>query len=137
MSEEGRMNDPEIDRILTKQDEIAPSSGFVASVMDAVRCEALAPPPIPFPWKRALPVLLLAALAVTLVAAAGIAIISQPAGGSVAVRIASHTPSLPTPAVPPSLLKGAIGTAVVWTGLALLLALVSVKASLRMASSRT
>jgi len=29
--------------------------GFLASVMDRVREEAAAPPPIPFPWKRALP----------------------------------------------------------------------------------
>ena len=37
------------------KDEIVPSSGFTASVMDAVMREATAPPPIPFPWKRALP----------------------------------------------------------------------------------
>jgi cell division protein FtsX len=35
--------------------EIAPSSGFVNSVMDAVRSDAAGPPPIPFPWKYALP----------------------------------------------------------------------------------
>jgi hypothetical protein len=46
--------DQELDRILLKS-EILPSSGFTASVMDAVRCEAAAPPPIPFPWKWALP----------------------------------------------------------------------------------
>jgi hypothetical protein len=47
------MND-EFDRIMSEE-EILPSSGFAASVMDAVRREAAAPPPIPFPWKRALP----------------------------------------------------------------------------------
>jgi hypothetical protein len=47
------MND-EFDRIMS-EDEILPSSGFAASVMDAVRREAAIPPPIPFPWKRALP----------------------------------------------------------------------------------
>jgi hypothetical protein len=47
------MND-EFDRIMS-EDEILPSSGFAASVMEAVRREAAAPPPIPFPWKRALP----------------------------------------------------------------------------------
>ena len=29
--------------------------GHAASVMDAVRREALTPPPLPFPWGRALP----------------------------------------------------------------------------------
>ncbi len=47
------MND-EFDRILSEE-EILPSSGFAVSVMEAVRREAAAPPPIPFPWKRALP----------------------------------------------------------------------------------
>ena len=50
----------ELDRIISREDEIVPSSGFVASVMDAVRQEAAASqpipfPPIPFPWLRALP----------------------------------------------------------------------------------
>jgi hypothetical protein len=50
----------ELDRIISREDEIVPSSGFVASVMDAVRQEAAASqpipfPPIPFPWVRALP----------------------------------------------------------------------------------
>lgn len=129
------MNDPEIDNILSKQDEIVPSSGFVVSVMDAVRREAAAPPPIPFPWKRALPVLLLAALAVTLVVVVGVAIIAQPAAGSVASRIAAQAQSLPAPLMPVPLLQGVIGTAALWTGLALLLAFVSVKLSIRMASS--
>lgn len=46
--------DRELDRILSET-EILPSSGFTASVMDAVRREATAPPAIPFPWKWALP----------------------------------------------------------------------------------
>lgn len=50
----------EIDRILAAEDEILPSSGFLASVMERVQQEAAAPPPIPFPWKRALPGMLLA-----------------------------------------------------------------------------
>src|SRR5206468_12240322 len=41
--------------------------GFVASVMDAVRREATVPPPIPFPWKRALPGLAVAGLTLGLV----------------------------------------------------------------------
>jgi hypothetical protein len=49
------MRDNEIDRILSQENQIAPSSGFVHSVMGSVRREAAAPPPIPFPWPRALP----------------------------------------------------------------------------------
>jgi hypothetical protein len=44
-----------IDEILGSEPELVPSSGFPASVMERVREEAAAPPPIPFPWKRALP----------------------------------------------------------------------------------
>jgi len=45
----------EIDRILAAEEALVPSSGFLASVMERVREEASAPAPIPFPWKRALP----------------------------------------------------------------------------------
>jgi len=44
-----------IDRILASEEELVPTSGFLASVMERVREEATAPPPIPFPWKRAIP----------------------------------------------------------------------------------
>jgi len=44
-----------IDRILETEEPLLPSSGFLASVMQGVREEAAAPPPIPFPWKRVLP----------------------------------------------------------------------------------
>jgi hypothetical protein len=50
----------EIGRILAGEDELMPSSGFAASVMEQVRQEAALPAPIPFPWKRAIPLLLLA-----------------------------------------------------------------------------
>jgi hypothetical protein len=49
------MKEEELDRILSAEREILPSPGFAASVMRAVREEACAPPPIPFPWKRLLP----------------------------------------------------------------------------------
>lgn len=50
-----------LDRILSIEEELVPSSGFAASVMDRVREEAAAPQPIPFPWKRVLPGITLAA----------------------------------------------------------------------------
>jgi hypothetical protein len=46
------MKPDELDCILSADDEIVPASGLVASVMDLVRREASAPPPIPFPWAR-------------------------------------------------------------------------------------
>jgi hypothetical protein len=49
------MNDNDLDRMLMESEEIVPSCGFVASVMEAVQQEAAAPAPIPFPWKWALP----------------------------------------------------------------------------------
>jgi hypothetical protein len=55
------MNRDQIDAILANEDEIVPSSGFLARVMEKVQDEAVAPPPIPFPWKRAIPGFVLAA----------------------------------------------------------------------------
>ena len=55
------MTDDRINKILATEEELVPSSGFLASVMDRVREEAAAPPPIPFPWKRAIPGIVVAA----------------------------------------------------------------------------
>jgi hypothetical protein len=44
-----------IDGILASEEEIVPSSGFLAGVMERVEEEARMPALIPFPWKRALP----------------------------------------------------------------------------------
>jgi hypothetical protein len=49
-----------MDEILAGEEELVPSSGFTALVMDRVRGEADAPAPIPFPWKRAVPGMVLA-----------------------------------------------------------------------------
>ena len=57
------MTNEDLDRILSGEDEIVPSAGFTALVMENIRSEATAPPPIPFPWKRALPGLVLVGLA--------------------------------------------------------------------------
>lgn len=54
-TEQDEAKSPHIDRILAADDALLPSSGFLAAVMERVREEAAAPPPIPFPWKRALP----------------------------------------------------------------------------------
>jgi hypothetical protein len=60
------MKPDDLDRWLADEEPIVPSSGFTASVMDAVAREASAPPAIPFPWTRALPGL--ASLVVALLA---------------------------------------------------------------------
>lgn len=52
------MKDESIDCILSSEEEILPSSGFAASVMERIREEAATPiafPPISFPWKRIVP----------------------------------------------------------------------------------
>jgi hypothetical protein len=50
-----------MDAILASEEAIAPSSGFLAAVMEQVQEEARTPAPIPFPWKRAVPGFVLAA----------------------------------------------------------------------------
>lgn len=127
MAEGGSMNDPEIDRILSQQDEILPSSGFTAAVMEAVRREAAAPPPIAFPWKRALPGVVAAALALALVMFVGVAAIVQVSRGAISLHVATVAPVLP-----PVTGQGGIGSVVGWTALALLATLVSVKLSMRL-----
>jgi hypothetical protein len=55
----------DLDRILSQEDAILPSSGFTARVMDAVTEEASATVPIPFPWKRAVPGLIVCLILAT------------------------------------------------------------------------
>src|ERR1035438_7135157 len=55
----------EIGRILATEEELMPSSGFQASVMDRVRQEAALPAPTPFPWMKAILVILVASGAVS------------------------------------------------------------------------
>lgn len=51
----------DLDAILASEADLVPSSGFLAAVMERVEGEAIAPPPIPFPWKRMLPGMVIAA----------------------------------------------------------------------------
>jgi hypothetical protein len=125
----------EMHRILSHEDEILPSSGFAVSVMEAVRREAAAPPPIPFPWKRALPGLVAGGLAVALALAAGVVAIAQLGRASTAPQLSMSLPSILPPILGSGLQHNLAGAAS-WTVLALLLALVSVKLSMRLASGR-
>jgi hypothetical protein len=124
-------DEAEINSILSREDEILPSSGFATSVMDAVRREATTPAPIPFPWKRALPGLVVGAFAIALVLVAGIMAVAQ-AGKATAPQV-----SMSSPSVAPLLFHGGgIESAATWTVLALLVAFVSVKLSVRLTSGR-
>jgi len=81
--------DQRIDSILAAEDELLPSSGFLASVMEQVEQEAAMPPRLPFPWKRVIPGILFTAAAFTY-------------GGYKLARLgpsALPAPSLPLPAL--------------------------------------
>lgn len=129
---ENMMNDAEIDPVLAGQNELLPSAGFVASVMDAVRREAAAPPPIPFPWKRALAGLVLAVVALGLLAAFGVFAVTQHTGGSIVPQAAGNLSWRLAQG-----LQEKIKTAALWTTLALLGTFVTVKLSMRLAVGRT
>jgi hypothetical protein len=49
------MEHDHLDEILSSAYDIVPSPAFITNVMAAVREEATALPPIPFPWSRAVP----------------------------------------------------------------------------------
>jgi hypothetical protein len=109
------MRGEDIDLVLARDDNIVPSSGFTASVMDAVTRDATTPPPIPFPWKRALPGLTWC-LAVNI-------------GFLVSSLRSSHTASpAPDVAVLSTVLAGAA-----WIAAALVVSLASVALSTRIA----
>jgi hypothetical protein len=127
-------DEDEIDRMLSREDEILPSSGFALSVMDAVRREAAAPPPIPFPWKRALPGLVVVGVALALALVAVVTAIVQTIVQTSRVTTPQSSPSVPS--VMPALFNGSMESALIWIGLALLTAFVSVKLSMRLAFGR-
>jgi hypothetical protein len=100
--------------------------------MDAVRREAAAPPPIPFPWKRALLGLVVGGLVLVFTLVAGIAAMVQLVTTSTIPQVSASLPS------PGQLgLHGDLASAASWAALALLLAFLSVKFSMRLAASRT
>ncbi|HVN77843.1 MAG TPA: hypothetical protein VMW38_02495 [Terriglobia bacterium] len=119
----------DIDRILSEQEEILPSSGFVNSVMDAVRQEAATPPPIPFPWKRALPGLIVAGLTIVLALVAGLVPLFRE------VRALPPSPTLVLEFA--SALEAAKSVGAGWIFLALFLALASLKFSMRLAGAKS
>jgi len=67
------MRKDDIDRILSEEEEIVPSAGFLSGVMGVVQREAVEPAPIPFPWRRALPGILAAIFVLSFAFVAGLA----------------------------------------------------------------
>jgi hypothetical protein len=65
-------------------DELAPSSGFVQSVMESIQAQAAEPPPIAFPWRRILPG------SVAILCSALVFVV-------VFLRHGGHAPTLPVP----------------------------------------
>ena len=80
----GNLASSNLDRILLERDLLPPSSGFAASVLDAVQSQASSP--IPFPWKRALPgfaaLLLTLAIVVRMILTAAQSIVQSPASAN-------------------------------------------------------
>jgi hypothetical protein len=116
----------ELNRILAAEDEIVPTSGFAAAVMHAVRSEAEAPRPIPFPWRRALPGAIAAVVALTLLM---VELFTQSGAGTAL----SQGGSIGSLAMEP-IVDAAMSAGAHWIALALLLTLASVSLSMRLGS---
>ncbi|HEY5254460.1 MAG TPA: hypothetical protein VIJ53_07405 [Acidobacteriaceae bacterium] len=131
------MNNDDLDRMLLEREEIVPSSGFVAAVMEAVQQEAVAPAPapIPFPWKWALPGLIVSvAMAMGMIArwfysAARVSHPAQPV--ATASSIETLSASLPQ-------VHMAVTTVVAleWSALALLVSFAAAWLSMRISGVR-
>jgi len=116
----------ELDRTLSKQDEIVPSSGFVMSVMDAVRREAKASeptplPPLAFPWMRALPVFVALGVTLAMLGAAFVEIARMPVA------------AVNEPLLPPAVTRVLVQVNADWLAGALLIAFLSAFLSMRFA----
>ena len=122
------MRQDDLDRMLSKEQQIIPSSGFVNSVMDSVRREALTPAPIPFPWKRALPGLASVVLSLALLLIAGGALFTR--------GIAGQSQPLALPFAQDRILEAARSIRAGWIVLALLLSFASAKLSIRFSTLR-
>jgi len=113
-----------LDRILSAEQPLQPSSGFAASVMEQIRHEATAPAPIPFPWRRFLPVFLLAGV----VLAGCLILLVRMFIEMLPELIAAPTP-IEMPAMTPAL------TALCWSVGMLLMSLLCWRLAVRLSSS--
>ena len=115
----------DFDRLLSSEEPIAPSSGFADAVMQAVRREATAPPPIAFPWKCTLPGAGLAVLLVVILLLARM----QTTRGGIALLTSTHLLELFAAVAETTRRLG-----LAWLMASLLLAWASAKLSIRLAS---
>jgi hypothetical protein len=121
--------------MLMEREEIVPSSGFVASVMEAVQQEAAAPAPIPFPWKWALP-----GFVVSVAMAMGMVARWFYSGARASHPVHPITTALPIERLSSSLpqVHIAVSTLVAleWSALALLISFATIWLSMRVAGVR-
>jgi len=73
----------DIDRMLADDEEVVPSTGYEALVMEAVLRELTTPPPLAFPWLRALPGFMALLLAFAVAVWHGIGALNDPSVGIV------------------------------------------------------
>jgi hypothetical protein len=118
----------DFDRMLSTQEELIPSSGFVDGVMDAIEYAASTPPPIPFPWRHALP-----GLAAWLIALVSFIYLAFAQSDAISTRAA-------LPGTAPMLAAIIAGLKAVdggWIAVALLTSAAAVFFSMRMVGGRT
>lgn len=112
------LSDAQVDCALAApHDAILPSSGFADAVMAAVAEEAAAPAPIPFPWKRAWPLLAAAPIALAILVTACIASLR-----ALGAHPAAHTGAsfdFATRVNFAGLLHSSAGTSVLWIAVSL------------------
>lgn len=110
------MEDDDLKQILSSQQQIIPSAGFAIAVMDAIRRDSAVRPPIPFPWKRILPLAIVGMCMLVALSTAGTTLLFE------------HSPDqliqLPAP-------RNAIGAA--WIALSLIVTSIAVTLSMRFA----
>ena len=117
----------ELDRIMSEERTIVPSSGFTASVMAAVLRESSAAGPIAFPWRRVLPGLIASDLA--------LAVLVQQIFVQPGISAARFYPAwLPTFV---HIMEAGKRFGVQWVTLALFLAFASMRLSARLAREGT
>jgi hypothetical protein len=131
----------DLDRVLaTANDSILPSSGFAESVMTAVHREALAPAPLAFPWKRALPGMIGAVAAAVLLIAAIVSFLrSAPAPGSAHPLAQIALSSSPTSSALTALFTNHAtgrGTGTLWLAISLVISLSCLSLCRRLVSPR-
>jgi len=113
-----------LDRWLSEDDTIVPSSGFIDSVMEAVRREASGQA-IPFPWKRALPGMIATALAFVVTVVSGfLALNNAPSAQNSASGLMASLAR--------GIVDGGTSAAVAWAVLAAIMTVVPAMLSMRL-----